>query len=359
MSPTSRLVRPPCVEPDAPSPIQATGRPLRWGVVSTGGIAAKVTSDIALLEDAILHGVSSRNADSATDFAGRFGFATSHSDSDGVPGYQHLFDDPLVDVVYVATPHAQHHEVARAALNSGKHVLCEKAFTINAAEAEELIDLAREKNLFLMEAVWSRFLPSINRAWDIIDSGELGRIQWLQADLGFAAPADPSSRLWDPQAGGGALLDLTVYPLTWAIGSLGFPSSVAASGSLNDDGVDTQNALTLGYEGGAHAQLTSSLVASGPGTATVTGSKGWLRTGGGNLHSPGELIIGVNREEPRVETFGVVGGGYTYELREVTRCIQSGLLESPTMPLADTLQTLRLLDGVRAQLGLRYANDAV
>ncbi|WP_035772226.1 Gfo/Idh/MocA family oxidoreductase [Arthrobacter sp. Br18] len=356
--PASRLALPPCLEPDAPSPVTATGRPLRWGVVSTGGIAGKVTADIALLEDAILHGVSSRNADSAAAFAARFGFATSHWDSDGLPGYQHLFDDPRVDVVYIATPHGQHHEVARAALTSGKHVLCEKTFTMNASEAEELIDLAREKNLFLMEAVWTRFLPSINRAWDIIHSGELGRIGWVQADLGFPAPADPSSRLWDPRAGGGALLDLTVYPLTWALGALGFPSSVAASGSLNDDGVDTRNALTLGYEGGAHAQLTSSLVTSCPGTATVAGSKGWLRTGNGHLHSPGELTVARNREEPRVETFGVVGGGYTYELREVTRCIQSGLLESPTMPLEDTLQTLRLLDGVRAQLGLRYANDA-
>ncbi|MBG6217173.1 putative dehydrogenase [Arthrobacter sp. CAN_A6] len=355
---TSRLVRPPCLEPGAPGPTAATGRPLRWGVVSTGGIAAKVTADIALLEDAVLYGVSSRNAGSAAEFAARFGFETSHSDQDGIPGYQHLFNDPLVDVVYVATPHGQHYEVTKAALNSGKHVLCEKTFTINAREAEELIILAGEKNRFLMEAVWTRFLPSINRAWDIIHSGELGRIGWVQADLGFPAPADPSSRLWDPRAGGGALLDLTVYPLTWALGSLGFPSSVAASGSLNDDGVDTQNALTLGYEGGAHAQLTSSLVASCPGTATVSGSGGWLRTGGGNLHSPGELVIGLNREEPHIETFEVVGGGYTYELRETMRCIQSGLLESPTMPLADTLQTLRLLDGVRAQLGLRYANDA-
>jgi predicted dehydrogenase len=358
MTPFQRIIQPPCAAPGAPSPLAATGRPLRWGVVATGGIASKVTTDIALLEDAVLHGVSSRSADSAAAFARRFGFAASYGDADGVPGYQRLFDDPAVDVVYVTTPHAQHFEVARAALASGKHVLCEKPFTVNAAEAEELIQLAGTRGLFLMEAVWTRFLPSVNRAWDIIASGELGEIRWVQADLGFPAEFDPSSRLWDPKAGGGALLDLTVYPLTWALGALGFPASVAASGSLNRDGVDVQNAVTLTYDGGAQAQLTSSLTALGPASATVAGSGGWLRTGDGPLHNPRELTVQPNRGERRVETFEQVGAGYTYELRETTRCIQAGLLESPTMPLADTLQTLRLLDGVRAQLGLRYANDS-
>ncbi len=360
MTPHQRLiVQPPCAAPGAPSPLAATGRPLRWGVVATGGIASKVTADIALLEDAVLHAVSSRSADRAREFAERFGFAASYGDAGGVPGYQQLFDDPDVDVVYVTTPHAQHFEVARAALAAGKHVLCEKPFTVNAAEAAALIDLAAARGRFLMEAVWTRFLPSVNRALNIIASGELGGIRWVQADLGFPAGYNPSSRIWDPAAGGGALLDLTVYPLTWALGALGFPASVSASGELNGDGVDVQNAVTLSYEGGAQAQLTSSLGALGPASATVAGSGGWLRTGGGPLHNPRELTVQPRGGELRTETFDSVGAGYTYELRETTRCIQAGLLESPTMPLADTLTTMHLLDGIRAQLGLRYANDAV
>ncbi|MHA7282097.1 Gfo/Idh/MocA family protein [Arthrobacter sp. TMS2-4] len=358
MNPQHRIDVPPCAEAGAPSPVVATGRALKWGVIATGGIASKVTQDIALLEDAVLHAVSSRSVDSAAAFADRFGFATSYGNDGGVAGYQRLVDDPEVDVVYITTPHGQHYDVARAALTAGKHALCEKPFTINAAEAEDLAAIAAERGLFLMEAVWTRFLPSVNRAWEIIHSGELGEIRWVQADLGFTAPEDPTSRLWDPAAGGGALLDLTVYPLTWALGSLGFPDSVSAVGTLNSDGVDLQNAVTLGYGNGAYAQLSSSFIASCPGRATVCGSKGWLRTGGGNLHNPQELEIRVGQAEARVEHFEQVGGGYTYELREVTRCIQEGLTESPTMPIGDTIRTMRLLDGVRAQIGLRYANDA-
>lgn len=349
---------PPCAAPDAPSPFAATGAPLRWGVIATGGIAHKVTQDLAQLEDAVLQAVSSRLEERAHAFAETFGFATAYyDDDDAARGYEQLAADPAVDVVYVATPHGQHYEVCKVLLSAGKHVLCEKAFTVNAREAEELIELARANNVFLMEAVWTRFLPSVNRAWDIIHSGELGAIRWVQADLGFPAAYDPSARLWDPKAGGGALLDLAVYPLTWALGALGFPTAVAAEGQLNDDGVDSQNALTLTYAGGAQAQLSSSLVASGPCQATVSGSGGWLRSSG-PLHNPRELYVHPHDGEARVETFEQAGNGYAYELRETTRCIQAGLLESPTMPLRHTLDTMRLLDGVRAQLGVRYANDA-
>jgi predicted dehydrogenase len=203
--------------------------------------------------------------------------------------------------------------------------------------------------------VWTRFLPSVNRAWDIIYSGELGTIQWLHADLGFPAPLNPASRLWDPVAGGGALLDLTVYPLTWAVGTLGFPSTVSAAGTLNDDGVDAQNALTLGYHSGAQALLMSSLAAASPQSATICGTLGWLRTAA-PLYNPGSFEVHVTGREPRTETFERAGN-YAYELREATRCIQSGMTESPTMPWQDSLDTMRLFDGVRAQLGVRYPND--
>ncbi|WP_091606896.1 Gfo/Idh/MocA family protein [Arthrobacter koreensis] len=348
---------PPCVLQGAPSPVQATGRTLRWGVVATGRIASRVTEDIARLEDAVLQAVSSRSEATAVDFADRFGFASSYYDDEARgKGYRQLFADPEVDVVYIASPHAQHYELAREALEAGKHVLCEKSITINAAELADLIEIAGRRGVFLMEAVWTRFLPCINRLWEIISSGELGEIQWVQADLGFPAPYDPASRLWDPAAGGGALLDLTVYPLTLAVGALGFPQRVQASGTLNADGVDTQNALNLGYDSGAQAQLTSSLLASGPRTATICGSEGWVRTGA-PLHNPVELHIHQHMGPSRTERFQQVGNGYTYELREVTRCIQEGLAESPTMPLCDSLQTMQFFDEVRAQIGVRYPND--
>jgi predicted dehydrogenase len=338
-------------------PRSATGAPLRWGVIATGGIARSVSQDLSLLADAELYAVSSRGQATADNFAAAYGFAKAYGDDDGVHGYQRLLADDAVDVVYVATPHAQHHQIVLAALNAGKHVLCEKAFTINAREAAELIEVARERNLFLMEAVWSRFLPSMQRAFEIAASGELGEIHWVTADLGFPAPYSPTARLWARQDGGGALLDLSVYPLLWALGTLGFPQIVSATGFVNDDGVDAQNAMTLGYRHGAQVQLTSSLLAHGPRTATVAGSLGYLQSVG-SINNPRELAIGIGREELRKEVFDVVGLGYTYELREVTRCIQQDLTESPVMPLEDSLNTMRLFDGVRAQLGVSYPNDA-
>lgn len=338
-------------------PRSTTGTRLRWGVIATGVIARAVAQDLALLADAELYAVSSRTQSGADDFAATFGFAKSYGDDGGVHGYQRLLADDAVDIVYVATPHAQHHQIVLAALNAGKHVLCEKAFTINAREAAELIDVARERKLFLMEAVWSRFLPSMQRAFEIAASGELGEVHWVTADLGFPAPYSPTARLWARQDGGGALLDLSIYPLLWALGTLGFPQIVSATGFVNDDGVDAQNAMTLGYHRGAQVQLTSSLLAHGPRTATVAGSLGYLQSVG-SINNPRELVIGIGRGELRKEVFDVVGLGYTYELREVTRCIQQGLTESPVMPLEDSLNTMRLFDGVRAQLGVSYPNDA-
>lgn len=337
-------------------PRTATGAPLRWGVVATGSIAGTVSGDLSLLADAELYAVSSRSQGSADSFAAAHGFSRAYGDRDGAAGYLRMLADDAVDVVYVATPHAQHHAIAAAALRAGKHVLCEKAITINAREAAELVDLARNKSLFLMEAVWSRFLPSMQRAFQIAASGEIGDVKWVSADLGFPASYSPASRLWAPRAGGGALLDITVYPLLWALGTLGFPQTVTATGWLNDDGVDAQNALTLGYHHGAQAQLTSSLLAHGPRTATVAGSEGILQSVG-SVNNPSELQVRTGPDEQRTERFSVVGRGYTYELREVTRCVQQGLTESPVMPLDDSLDTMRLFDGVRAQLGLSYPND--
>ncbi|WP_258805198.1 Gfo/Idh/MocA family protein [Pseudarthrobacter sp. NS4] len=339
------------------NPQSATGKTLRWGVIATGGIARSVAKDLALLADAELYAVSSRGQESADAFAAAYGFGKAYGDDGGLHGYQQLLSDDAVDVVYVATPHAQHHEIVLAALKAGKHVLCEKAFTVNAREAGELIDAARSQKLFLMEAVWSRFLPSMQRAFDIAASGEVGEIQWVSADLGFPAPYSPTSRLWARQDGGGALLDIAVYPLLWALGTLGFPQTVSATGYVNDDGVDAQNAMTLGYSHGAQVQLTSSLLAHGPRIATVAGSLGFLQSVG-SINNPRELTVVTGWDERRSEVFDVVGKGYTYELREVTRCIQQGLTESPVMPLEDSLNTMRLFDGVRAQLGVSYPNDS-
>jgi predicted dehydrogenase len=349
------IARPELLDVDPRVP---TGRPVRWGVVATGSIAATVTADLALLPDAVLQAVSSRRADRGAAFAERFGFATSYSDGPERPGHEALLADPEVEAVYVATPHGQHAAVVRAALAAGKHVLCEKPVTVNAREAEELVDLARERGLFLMEAVWTRFLPAAQRAFEIAASGEIGSVHWVSAEVGFPAPPDPTARIWARADGGGALLDLAVYPLLWAWGTLGLPDSVTAVGTLNAEGVDAQNALALSYSSGAQAQLTTSLLARSPHSVLVCGSEGWIRAQGPDeVYRPTRLEVQVGDAAVRTEEFGLIGSGYVHELREVTRCVQRGLAESPVMPLEHSLAMMRLLDGVRAQLGVVYPND--
>jgi predicted dehydrogenase len=332
-------------------------QPLNWGVVGTGRIAHRVTADLTRLENSLLHAVSSRGAAPAKEFAGQYGFAKGYHDQPGAMGYQQLLDDPDVDVVYIATPHARHHEVATAALLAGKHVLCEKPLTVNAREAQELASLAQERKLFLMEAVWTRFLPSTRRALEVVRGGGIGTVRWLQADLGFAASYDPDDRLWDPAAGGGALLDLTVYPLTWAVNMLGFPEIVTAAGQLNHDGIDVQNTLTLGYGNGAAAQLVSSLQSESPGVVTVSGTEGWLRTGSPLYNARRLEYAGPDGRVHVEEGFDEETEGFIHELREAGRCIRAGLLESPLMPWHESVMIMQILDDARSQLGVRYKND--
>ena len=333
----------------------ASGRALRWGVVATGLIARRVVAQLVRLDDAVLQAVSSRAGARARAFADEHGAPTAYGDAGGEPGFQRLAADPDVEVVYVATPHGQHHAVTRALLEAGKHVLVEKAFTVTGGEAEDLIALARSRGLFLMEAVWTRFLPVYQGAVDVVASGDLGEVRWVQADLGFPAPFDPRSRMWAPDDGGGALLDLGVYAYSWALAGLGHPRSVAAQGVVNELGVDELSALTLAYDGGAFAQLTTTLVSHATRTATIAGSRGTLRTWAPLTNPEGFTI-----DRPGGTRDVRFAGGappYAHMLREVTRCVQQGLTESPTMPLDDTLATMRLFDEARRQMGVRYPHD--
>lgn len=357
---TTRFIgRPDWYNTSNPETLAATGATLRWGFVATGGIARTVAKDLALLEDAALQAVSSRGQSSAEAFAQEFGFAAHYYDGgrDGSAGtgYEQLVRDPNVDVVYIATPHAQHYDIAKAAIENGKHVLCEKALTVTAAEARGLIELAREHNVFLMEAVWARFVPGVQRALEIIASGEIGAVKWVQGHFGFALAEDPSLRLWAHADGGGALLDLSVYPLLWAWATLGAPEQVSATGVVTESGVDAMNTMTLSYTNGAQAQFISHLTSQAPSRATISGTGGYIETVH-SLHNPREIIVSTP-EGTRTESFEWPGHGYTYELREVTRCIQAGLTDSTTMPQADSLAILELFDEVRRQLGTVYPND--
>lgn len=354
MSPR-HVARPLCCAHDAPDPRAATGRPLRWGVVATGMIARRVAEQLAGLEDATIHAVSSRDLERARAFAREFGATAAYGDTGDLPGHLGLAGDPDVEVAYVAAPHGQHFEIARPLLEAGKHVLLEKAFTVTAAEAADLVTLARRHGRFLMEAVWTRFLPVFHAVVDVVAGAELGEVRWVQADLGFPAPPDPQSRLWAPEAGGGALLDLGVYGVSWARAGLGDPLSVTAHGVLNEQGVDGLTALTLVHRHGGLAQITGTFATEATRTATLAGTEGTLRTWA-PLTSPTGFTV-VRGDASREVAIEHAAPPYTYMLREVTSCVQQGLLESPTMPLDESVALMRLFDDARRQLGVRYPND--
>jgi predicted dehydrogenase len=320
---------------------------IRWGILGTGRIADVFATGLADLPDAELAAVGSRAAETAARFGDKFGIPRRHA------SYAALAEDPAVQIVYVATPHTAHHPAVRLCLEAGKAVLCEKPFTINAAEAADLIELARARRLFLMEAMWTRFLPLMARVRELVAAGAIGEPRLLTADFGFRHPGGPDHRLFNPQLGGGALLDVGVYLVSLASMLFGQSERAVGLAHLGPTGVDEQAAVVLRYPGGQLAQLTAATRTSSPQEVTLMGSVGRLR-----IHplwwKPTRLTL--TRPDGSEEDFEIpfVGNGYNYEAAEAMRCLRAGALESPVMPLDETLAVMRTLDEVRAGWGLRY-----
>jgi len=346
--------------PDLPAPDVAPGprlteplpehRPVRWGILATGKIAHAFARNLALVPDADLVAVASRRLDSARDFAATFGAAAAYG------SYEELVADPSVDVVYVATPHALHKENVLMAFDAGMPVLCEKTLTLNAREAEELVEVAREKRLFLMEGMWMRCNPLIRRLRHLADSGALGRIQQVRADLGFLVDRPETDRLLAPELGGGALLDMGVYPLTFARLFLGEPDRVEAVATMAPSGVDLNVAISLGYASGAVASLTSTMAAWSPRTASIATDTGRIDLGEG-FHHPTAATWTTGSGATQTFRDDVIGSGLANEAVEVVRCLRNGEIESPLVPLDETVALIRLMDRLRAKIGLRFAAD--
>ncbi len=352
-------------------------RKIRWGILSTGSIARAFARGLAVLPDAELVAVGSRAQATADEFGRTFGVSHRH------PSYEALAHDPDVDVIYVATPHVFHKENALLCLEAGKAVLCEKPFTLNAAEAREVIDFARERGLFLMEAMWTRFLPAIVQVRRWLAEGVIGEVRLLQADFGFRADWDPEGRLFNPELGGGALLDVGIYPVSFTSMVLGKPEEIVALAHLGETGVDEQGAFLLGYPEGRLAVLSAALRTQTPTEAVILGTEGQIRLAAPfyrteqltlvkpgiadavRQRSPGWLIeagrmLGLNRlwkrggRAGRTFPFPLQGNGYNYEAAEVMRCLRAGQLESEVMPLDETLSIMETLDEIRARWGLVY-----
>jgi predicted dehydrogenase len=327
-------------------------RPVRWGIIATGGIAHSFAQNLALLPDAAVAAVASRRLPAAQKFAEEYG-ATAYG------SYDELVEDPTVDVVYVATPHALHKQNTLLAFEAGKPVLCEKALTLNARDAEELVGAAREKRLFFMEAMWMRCNPVIRRLTQLASDGRLGTIQQVRADLGFFADR-PADRLLAPELGGGVLLDMGIYPLTFAYLFLGEPDRLEAVAAMAPSGVDLNLSLSLGYPSGAVASLSSTMTSWSPRTATIATEKGRIDIAE-PFHQPHEATwVGYGESDPVTEAISgeVIGTGLANEALEVIRCLRNGETESPLVPLDETVSLMRLMDRIRAKIGLTYESDA-
>ena len=323
---------------------------LRWGIIGTGLIADLFVTDL-LANDFTVTAVGSRSQASADEFAARFGIANAH------PTYEALVADPEVDVVYVATPHPMHVDNATLALNAGKHVLIEKPFTLNAKDAAAIVALAEEKKLVVLEAMWARFLPHMVRLREIIAAGTLGDVRTVIADHNQNLPKDPSHRLQNPDLGGGALLDLGIYPISFAWDVLGAPTSIYATAAKTPTGVDRQTAVIFGYADGQQALVHTALDTAGPTTASVIGTDGWIAIEG-TFYAPTNFTV-YNAQNEVVERYEseVSNRGMQFQAAELERIVASGALAGDILPPSETVAIMASLDEIRAQIGLVYPGE--
>jgi predicted dehydrogenase len=321
--------------------------PCRWGIIGPGKIAKKFASAIPLAGNAVLHAVASNNAQRAQEFA------QTHSAAKCYDNYEALVNDPDIDAIYIATPHAFHTENALLCLNHSKPVLCEKPMALNRKQVQQMLDASQKNNTFLMEAMWSRFLPHIQRVLELLQQGSIGAVKHVRADFGFYTPFDPNSRLFNMALGGGSVLDIGVYPLALCLAVLGKPDQITATGKLAPTGADETCLAVLQYDNGATASAFSTVDTYTSLTAEIGGTEGtitiptaWYKTNTFTLHRIGE--------EKQTFTFDPVTNGFEYQIREVMRCLEQDRIESSVMSHEFSLLLSDTMDKVRERIGVRY-----
>jgi len=321
----------------------------RWAIAGTGGIADAFTRDLALVPGAEVVAVGSRAPETAEAFASSHGIARAHG------SYAALAADDEVDIVYVASPHASHLEHALLFLGAGRHVLCEKPLGLSVAQVQQMVDAAAANDRFLLEAIWSRFLPAYAELRAQLAQGVIGEPRMVEAEFGFVMPFDPIHRLFDPALGGGATLDLGIYPIQLGHLVLGAPDEVAATGHLGTTGVDEHVAAVLRHPGGGITVAKASLTASLRCGATISGTLGTIELPP-FMHQPESLVVRGLDGERTIEA-PITGVGLHHEALEVQRCLAAGERESPLLTHAESLAIAGSLDAVRAAVGVRYAGE--
>ncbi len=323
---------------------------IRWGILGTGSIAHQFAVGLTSLADAELAAVGSRTQQAADQFGDEFNVSKRYA------SYDALATDSDVDAIYISTPHPFHKDNTLLCLQAGKAVLCEKPFAMNVREGEAMIAMAQTHGVFLMEAMWTRFLPALVTLRDLLAQNVIGEVRMLNADFGFRANIAPEHRLLNPDLGGGALLDVGVYPVSLASMIFGQPQRIVSLADLGSTGVDEQSAMLFGYGSGQLALLSSAIRTTTPHEALLSGTEGHIK-----LHSPwwrcSRLTLSVNGKADEQLDLAYEGNGYNYEAEEVGRCLRAGLTESAIMPHAETLSILHTMDEIRAQWNLKYPSE--
>ena len=318
---------------------------LKWGILGLGKIAHHFCNDLLLVEGNELYAVGSRSLAKANEFGRIYGAIKSYG------SYKDLVGDPDIDIIYVATPHDSHLEFAKLAMDAGKHVLCEKPLAVNSEQVSQLIQSAQENEVFLMEALWTRFNPVIEKVIAEVKSGAIGIPTYLNSTFSFYSDIDPSSRLFDPNLAGGSILDVGLYPVFLCYTLFGMPQSIAATGILSEEGVDLQMTALLDYGGGS-AQLMSGLQTDCEMTSKIFGTEGQLiidrRWHEAQSYQINKVDKNVTYKHP------TIGRGYTYEIMECMKCIENNQLESDKWSHQDSLNLIAILDEIRRQVGVVY-----
>lgn len=319
-----------------------------WAILGCGKIARKFAGDLKLLPNARLYAAASRSLETARQFAADTGFEKAYG------SYEEMVADPLVDVVYVASPHSHHYEHALLCLNRKKAVLCEKAFALNSREVTEMIEASRKNNTFLMEAFWTRFQPSFQKAMEIVRSGELGALKMVRADFAFNAPFEPEKRLYNVALGGGSLLDIGIYPIFMALSALGKPSEIRTMAAFSPTGAEESILMSFRYPGGELASLVSSFACFSSIQTEFGFENGFVRLNR-RFFMPTTMTYWKTGEEEKLITFEKGAGfGYQFEAAHVMDCLDAGKTESELMPFSFSLDLMDIMDQVRREAGIVF-----
>jgi dihydrodiol dehydrogenase / D-xylose 1-dehydrogenase (NADP) len=324
----------------------------KWGIIGTGNIANNFVKGLSILPNAELYAVASRTKAKAEEFAKKYGFKNSYG------SYEELAQDNNIDIIYIATPNSSHKDDAMLCIRNGKAVLCEKPFTLNAEETEEVVSLAREKKVFLMEAMWSRFFPVMNQVRKWLEEELIGEVRMINADFGFRreGPIILEDRKVNPNLGGGALLDVGVYPIAFSSMVFGAdPNNITGVTSKCETGVDEQSAMLLGYEGGKISVLSCAINTNTPKEARIIGNKGFIYIP--EFFKATKAVLQVNGEEQVTVEVPNKSNGYEYEAEAVMKCLEEGKLEHELMPLDESIKIIKIMDELRRQWGIIYPSE--